>query len=178
MGVATDEDPTVPPQERVQRFGQADHVRYYGDDFESRLEGAGLQVFTTDFHQVLSSEVLARIGADHSEEIWLASREGSPEAYLGLDQHVATHLEAVLPPDLVGPGHVRTLDDLARTSIRLFQLMDESHQALAESNRWRTEAASWRSRYEHLRRHPYVRFGTAVRRQLGRMATALRRPSA
>ncbi len=42
VGVATDEDPEVPPEERVRRFGQADHVRFYGDDFDSRLSEAGL----------------------------------------------------------------------------------------------------------------------------------------
>lgn len=40
----TDEDPAASPAERVRRFGQADHVRYYGDDVEARLERAGLDV--------------------------------------------------------------------------------------------------------------------------------------
>ncbi len=33
-GTVLDEDPSAPVEERVRRFGQADHVRYYGDDFE------------------------------------------------------------------------------------------------------------------------------------------------
>ena len=39
----TDEDPTASPEERLRRFGQADHVRMYGSDFEDRLRSAGLQ---------------------------------------------------------------------------------------------------------------------------------------
>ena len=42
MGVATEEDPSATPEERVRRFGQVDHVRWYGDDFDARLADAGL----------------------------------------------------------------------------------------------------------------------------------------
>lgn len=38
----TDEDPSASPGERARRFGQADHVRIYGEDFESRLASAGI----------------------------------------------------------------------------------------------------------------------------------------
>lgn len=40
----TDEDPTAPVEERIRRFGQADHVRWYGTDFEDRLRNAGFDV--------------------------------------------------------------------------------------------------------------------------------------
>ncbi|WP_165354213.1 class I SAM-dependent methyltransferase [Nocardioides glacieisoli] len=42
MGVLTEEDPAAPPEERLRRFGQVDHVRWYGDDFDVRLSAAGL----------------------------------------------------------------------------------------------------------------------------------------
>ena len=45
-GVPTDEDPEAPVDERLRRFGQRDHVRFYGDDFEDRLRAAGLEVCT------------------------------------------------------------------------------------------------------------------------------------
>lgn len=41
-GMATEEDPLAAPEDRVRRFGQADHVRWYGDDFDTRLATAGL----------------------------------------------------------------------------------------------------------------------------------------
>lgn len=45
MNKLTDEDLTViNPKEREKRFGQKDHVRYYGRDFEDRLQKAGFQV--------------------------------------------------------------------------------------------------------------------------------------
>lgn len=41
-GRPTDEDPTITsPGERARRFGQADHVRLYGDDLEDRLRRGG-----------------------------------------------------------------------------------------------------------------------------------------
>jgi SAM-dependent methyltransferase len=40
----TDEDPSAPVEERLKRFGQADHVRYYGHDFNDRLRESGLDV--------------------------------------------------------------------------------------------------------------------------------------
>lgn len=42
IGVDTDEDPSATPEERLRRFGQSDHVRWYGDDFDTRLSEAGL----------------------------------------------------------------------------------------------------------------------------------------
>jgi len=45
----TDEDPTViSEQQRELRFGQKDHVRIYGDDFQDRLARAGLTVTAVD----------------------------------------------------------------------------------------------------------------------------------
>ena len=41
-GVVTEEDPSASPDERARRFGQSDHVRWYGDDFDDRLSAAGL----------------------------------------------------------------------------------------------------------------------------------------
>ena len=43
-GVPTDEDPSLPEERRIARFGQWDHVRMYGDDLEDRLGAAGLSV--------------------------------------------------------------------------------------------------------------------------------------
>lgn len=45
MSKLTDEDLEVTdPKERERRFGQHDHVRFYGWDFEERLKEAGFQV--------------------------------------------------------------------------------------------------------------------------------------
>lgn len=71
-GVATDEDPSAGVEERVARFGQADHVRYYGDDFESRLATAGLDVRrlqTADLYSPLEADLLGL----REEPVWLAT---------------------------------------------------------------------------------------------------------
>ena len=45
MDKLTDEDLSITnPKERERRFGQHDHVRLYGKDFEDRLNAAGFQV--------------------------------------------------------------------------------------------------------------------------------------
>ncbi|MDR1964042.1 MAG: methyltransferase domain-containing protein [Planctomycetaceae bacterium] len=44
-GETTDEDlSVVDPAERTKRFGQYDHVRYYGLDFKNRIENTGFSV--------------------------------------------------------------------------------------------------------------------------------------
>lgn len=40
----TVEDPSAGPEERERRFGQSDHVRFYGPDFKERLQEAGFRV--------------------------------------------------------------------------------------------------------------------------------------
>lgn len=67
----TDEDPTAPVAERVRRFGQADHVRWYGGDFDDRLRAAGLLVQRVDPAEVLPDDVLWRGNIAPHEPVWL-----------------------------------------------------------------------------------------------------------
>ena len=78
-GVPTDEDPSAGPQERLRRFGQADHMRYYGDDFEDRLREAGLSVAVMTPSDVVEPAVLTLLGLLPDETFWLCTRpEGGP----------------------------------------------------------------------------------------------------
>lgn len=53
----TDEDFTITnPQERKKRFGQSDHVRTYGLDFQQRLESGGFEVTQEHYAIKLTSE--------------------------------------------------------------------------------------------------------------------------
>lgn len=72
----TVEDPAViDPQERVRLFGQADHVRMYGDDFPSRLEAGGFAVEIVWPVDIQSREELSRLGIPpDSERIFRVSR--------------------------------------------------------------------------------------------------------
>ena len=78
FGTTTDEDPGAPEEERVVRFGQADHVRYYGDDFEDRLSKHGLS-----FHRILPADLLGPALCDylkvvHHEPVWVVRRGPEP----------------------------------------------------------------------------------------------------
>jgi SAM-dependent methyltransferase len=70
---ATDEDPSASPEERLRRFGQADHVRYYGDDFERRLEDAGLRVSRLVAADVTPDPLITLFGLDPGEVVWVCT---------------------------------------------------------------------------------------------------------
>ncbi|HEU4587397.1 MAG TPA: methyltransferase domain-containing protein [Gemmatimonadales bacterium] len=60
-GLATVEDPTErDPAERLRRFGQRDHVRWYGEDFFLRLADAGFTVRRTRYEDALPPETIRR----------------------------------------------------------------------------------------------------------------------
>ncbi|MBX2974438.1 MAG: methyltransferase domain-containing protein [Flavobacteriales bacterium] len=66
----TDEDPTVvDPQERIRRFGQFDHVRQYGRDYNDRLRAAGFTVVEDALAERLSPEQVFCYGLLRSEVV-------------------------------------------------------------------------------------------------------------
>jgi SAM-dependent methyltransferase len=73
-GTTTDEDPTADFQERVRRFGQANHVRYYGTDFDDRLHSAGLESFRFTVKEVLPPELIDFLRLITTESVWLVRR--------------------------------------------------------------------------------------------------------
>jgi predicted SAM-dependent methyltransferase len=73
----TDEDPTVTDEsERERRFGQHDHVRYYGRDIAVRLTAAGLHVQAWRAEHLLAPDELVRAGLFPSETVFACTREG------------------------------------------------------------------------------------------------------
>jgi SAM-dependent methyltransferase len=59
----TFEDPSiVDPRERLKAFGQEDHVRRYGPDYEERLRSAGFTVEITKAGDLASSSETVRMG--------------------------------------------------------------------------------------------------------------------
>jgi predicted SAM-dependent methyltransferase len=58
---ATYEDPTITsPQDRSRAFGQGDHVRVYGLDFQDRLRAAGFAVELEKYIELLPESVVRR----------------------------------------------------------------------------------------------------------------------
>jgi SAM-dependent methyltransferase len=72
-GTNTDEAFDLSPDENLARFGQVDHVRYYGDDFEDRLRESGLDVVTYTAREVLAAEDLERFNIPPGDRLWFAS---------------------------------------------------------------------------------------------------------
>lgn len=75
-GTPTDEDVDAPAEERAERFGQEDHVRYYGDDFEDRLRDAGLEIELIVPEDQLTTQELLRTGTQPREPVWICYRSG------------------------------------------------------------------------------------------------------
>lgn len=71
----TDEDPGVSdPEERLRRFGQADHVRVYGRDVFQRLADAGWKMSRIQPGTLLTEPEIRLHAIDPEEPLLLGSR--------------------------------------------------------------------------------------------------------
>lgn len=66
----TIEDPEAPVEVRIRKFGQADHVRYYGGDFAGRLADHGLNFLRIDPTRVLDEAQQEHFGVA-PEPVWI-----------------------------------------------------------------------------------------------------------
>ncbi len=65
----TDEDASVvDPAARHRRFGQFDHVRFYGSDFTDRVRAAGFGVEAVRYAEQLGREEIERCRLDAGDE--------------------------------------------------------------------------------------------------------------
>jgi SAM-dependent methyltransferase len=62
------------PTERERLFGQHDHLRKYGPDFEDRLREAGWQVQRFDAPELLGAREQRRLGVPDDESVFLCSK--------------------------------------------------------------------------------------------------------
>lgn len=70
------EDPAADtPEARLERFGQADHVRVYGDDFADRVAAAGLRISWVTFEP----EDRERYGIPDDPRFWSFLRARAPQ---------------------------------------------------------------------------------------------------
>ncbi len=69
-----EDDSIVHPEERERYYGQFDHVRQYGTDFQSRLTGAGFDVEAIKYSDTLSVAVIKQCGLDPEEIIYLCRK--------------------------------------------------------------------------------------------------------
>jgi hypothetical protein len=149
LGIETDEDPSAPEDERVRRFGQADHVRYYGVDFEQRLVDVGLVCSRISPRSLVGERVCQVLGLIPDEYVWIVHSN-------------IHHLGEVVP--LVVPlptGLARTLDavvdawatDLGKLDHardRLQQLKDRTSRQAERIGQLRGRVVRLRGRVEEL----------------------------
>ena len=88
-GSRTDEDPSAGKEERIERFGRHDHVRFYGDDFEDRLVDAGLAIRRITPLRLLGPEMVTWLRLSPDEAVWLVRPAG--------DGHLPALGEPALP---------------------------------------------------------------------------------
>jgi SAM-dependent methyltransferase len=85
-GTVTDEDPDAPAEERVRRFGQADHVRYYGDDFEDRLVECGLAFQRVTPRSLLGEDMCEWLRLGPHQTVWIVRSAARARVPAPLDE--------------------------------------------------------------------------------------------
>ena len=71
-GDVTQEDLSITdPAVRQRLYGQPDHVRQYGRDFQQRLEAAGFQVQIYSKQAICTDESLERLSVECETEVWI-----------------------------------------------------------------------------------------------------------
>ena len=75
----TEEDLEADVDERIRRFGQHDHVRMYGDDFEQILMAQGLSVHRVNPRALYGARAVAWLGLKpEGNNIWIVQPAGAP----------------------------------------------------------------------------------------------------
>jgi SAM-dependent methyltransferase len=136
VGVATEEDPSAPPEERRRRFGQADHVRWYGDDFDARLADAGLASVRVTPPALVGESAVQWFHLMAHEVVWVA-RPGRVTATPMLAGGTGSGLTAAF--DAV-------LADLAKAQGRLARERERAARLVAQRDRLRARLAQEQAR--------------------------------
>lgn len=104
----TDEDPDADEATRLERFGQADHVRYYGADLEDRFLEAGLDVCRVRPGAVLAPSECARYHVPADDVVWIVRPSATERGTL--------HVLSTTPLDLVVESRAAELSAALRTA--------------------------------------------------------------
>jgi SAM-dependent methyltransferase len=162
-GTLTDEDPSAGPEERLRRFGQADHVRWYGDDLEDRLVESGLSVQRLTPRSVIGDEMSAWLKLRPDEMSWLvrpASDATVPPRVEPLPTVLTATLDALVAELADQHGRLLRTRERVEGLRRKRANLSERVQALQAENA-RLGAASrpvWRRAAGRLKREAASRF--------------------
>lgn len=119
----TDEDPSATEGERIRRFGQADHVRLYGSDFEHRLYRGGLSPTAVWPSMFLDDADVHRFGLQPNEHLWICRTRRESEDHLMTRSEAEARLQREIgirrrieldPPVRIVRGIQRRLRSLRR----------------------------------------------------------------
>jgi SAM-dependent methyltransferase len=83
---ATDEEIIEDPEVRKIRYGQADHVRFYGKDFYARLKACGLYSLAISPKESMLPESIAKYALAPDEVLVFVVRNDTPDAKAALDR--------------------------------------------------------------------------------------------
>ncbi len=65
----------VTPQDREKYYGQKDHVRLYGYDFQQKIETYGFEVQRCSYHREAYGEELVKLSLLENDTIWILSKK-------------------------------------------------------------------------------------------------------
>ena len=166
-GTVTDEDPSAPEDVRIARFGQADHVRYYGDDFEDRLIESGLALRRVTPRSLLGDEMCAWFKLMPNELVWLATPSADPAPTVPVTG-AATSLTRALDDllDQLAQEHRRAEDEHRRA---------EEAQRRADTERAAANAAKATTKLKQPLRQLALLAPESVRKSDSKVVRALRR---
>lgn len=68
-------DDIVTPQEREKHYGQNDHVRLYGYDFQKRMEEYGFEVQRCSYHSNEYGEKIRKLSLLENDTIWILNEK-------------------------------------------------------------------------------------------------------
>jgi SAM-dependent methyltransferase len=82
----------VSSQDRLKHFGQEDHVRWYGRDYQHRLERAGFNVNVEAYAQEFTDDLIEKYGLDIAEDLFIGIKPGAVETAMPpLELYKPTH---------------------------------------------------------------------------------------
>lgn len=125
-GTPTDEDPNAPEAERIRRFGQADHVRWYGEDLLDRLRSAGLQPAVLEPRMLLDEASMSMLAVASHEPVLICRPASEPSG------HELTGHDVL---DELGPVGLRITDTTGGSESNLELDQERGEQVLAEQVR-------------------------------------------
>ena len=174
-GVPTDEDPDAPVEERVHRFGQSDHVRFYGDDFEDRLRAAGLKVHAItmrDLYRPIESDLL---GVEPDEPLWLCTTDIEVEVEALAEECAASaRAAAVAALEGVVADRQNATARARRLTGRVVKLRTRVQRERSRARRAERAQRKAEARLKQLRSRPDIRVTNAVAHRINRLAGRIR----